>query len=200
VMMPRSRANAALVQSALRALSLYPPARDYIMQMKYKPRPYFREGLMSGDASGPLRGRMFAQPLVERTDGTKTLLDDVLGKDFAIVEWDDGRHPLAPCRDDRPLKARVVRVIPRDHRPVARDAGIDQVRDVAGSVARLFDQSEVRGVILRPDRYVAACLARTSSAHEADRVLEQLVRLTNVTTEARQASLLLDLAMLNQEI
>ena len=196
VMMPGSRANAFLVQSALRALSLYPPARDYIMQMKYKPKPHFAAGLLAGDAGPRLRGRMFAQPLVERADGTKVLLDEVLGKGFAVLEWDDGRLPLAPRGGERPLRASAVRVIPRDHRFIpASDAGVQQVRDLTGTIGAWFDAARVRGVVLRPDRYVAACLDRESAADEADRALQALVRLSNSGTEATQRTLPLDLAI-----
>ncbi len=196
VMMPSSRANALLVQSALRALAVFPPARDYIMQMKYKPKPHFAAGLLAGDAGPGLRGRMFAQPLVERPDGTKVLLDHALGKGFAVVEWDDGRLPLAPRRDERLLGAAAVRVIPRDHRFVpAADAGVQQVRDLTGTVAASLDDARVRGVVLRPDRYVAACLAGDAAADEADRALQELVRLSNSGTEAPQRTLPLDLAI-----
>lgn len=177
VMMPGSRLSAALVQSAFRALSLYPPARNYVLHMKYKPKPRFAQGLMSGDAGSRLRGAMLAQPLVERRDGAKVLLDEVLGKSFAIIEWDDGRRPLSPLRADRLLDARSVRVIPRDHRFVSDwSAGAEQVRDVTGTIDRLFDQADVRGVLVRPDRYVAAGLARSSDLGAADRALESLVR------------------------
>jgi len=116
VMMPRSRISAFATVLAFRTLSLYRPARDYVMQMKYKPQPKYEQGLVTGAAGVSVRGRMFLQPLVERRDGTKVLLDSVLGKGFAVIEWDDARAPLAPSRQERTLGARVVRIIPRDHR------------------------------------------------------------------------------------
>ena len=98
----------------------------------------------------------------------------------AIVELDDGALPLAAPRDDRVLETRLVRAIPRDHRFVEeRDAGIPQVRDVTGVLGGLFASNRVRGAIVRPDRYVAACLATGSGADEADRLLREIVRLSD---------------------
>ena len=183
VMMPSSPANAIAVQSAFRLLGLYRPARDYVMQMKYKPQPHFQRGLLAGDAGAGLRGRMLPQPLVELPDGTKVLLDQVLGKGFAVIELDDGALPLSAPRADRVLGARLVRVIPRDHRFVeSRDASVPQVRDVAGVLGGLFARNQVRGAIIRPDRYVAACLARRSSADEADLLLREIVRSSNLAS------------------
>jgi 3-(3-hydroxy-phenyl)propionate hydroxylase len=183
VMMPKSRANALVVQSAFRLLGLYRPARDYVMQMKYKPQPQFHDGLLAGDAGTGLRGRMLPQPLVELPDGTKVLLDQVLGRGFAVIELDDGVLPLATSRGDRALEARLVRVLPRDHRFVeTRDASITRVRDLTGVLGGLFARNQVRGAIVRPDRYVAACLSARADAGEADRLLQEIVRLSNAAS------------------
>lgn len=188
VMMPRSTLNALLVQSAFRLLGLYGPARDYVMQMKYKPRPQFHAGLLAGAAGAAgaeLRGRMLMQPLVERPDGTRVLLDQVLGKGFAVVELDDGALPLASPGGERALGAALVRVIPRDHRFVApRDPDVAQVRDCTGVLGGLFAGAQVRGVIVRPDRYVGACLPLAADAGEADRLLAEIVRLSNAGAAA----------------
>ena len=180
VMMPTSRANALAVQSAFRALSLYPPARDYVMQMKYKPAPHFAEGLFVGDAGPSLCGRMLAQPTIEREGGSRVPLDDILGKGFALIEWDDGHLPLAPVREDRTLRPSVIRAIPRDHRFVGVQApGSVRVRDVDGTLGALFERAGVRGVVVRPDRYVAAALGRRSNALESDRLLDALSRISH---------------------
>ena len=154
VMMPRSRLRALATQSAFRALSLYKPARDYVMQMKWKPPPRFDHGFVTGQAGATLRGRMFIQPQVEVAGGRTVLLDTLLGKGFAVVEWHDGG----------------VRISPRD---LAAEP-VQQVRDHTGAIGALFERTNIRGVILRPDRYVAACLARGSDSREADRLLQAL--------------------------
>jgi 3-(3-hydroxy-phenyl)propionate hydroxylase len=196
VMMPSSRVSSLLTQAAFRTLSLYRPARDYVMQMKYKPQPFYRQGLIAGDAGRNLRGRMFGQPLVELRDGTRVLFDTILDKGFAIVELDDGKLPLAAARADRSLDAKALRIIPHDHRFLPREnRAVEQVRDVTGTIGKVFDRAQIRGVILRPDRYVACCLARASGADEADRSLDALVRLSNSPSQATVSSQSLDLAI-----
>ena len=177
VMMPRSRIEALVTQSMLRALSLYPPARDYVMQMKYKPRPYYARGFVAGGAGAALRGRLFPQPPMERRDGTRTLLDAALRTGFAVVEWDDGVAPLATPHERGPLRVAWLRVIPHDHRFVERegDAPCDELRDAANVLGPLFARAGIRGVVLRPDRYVAACIERTAGADAADACLDALV-------------------------
>jgi 3-(3-hydroxy-phenyl)propionate hydroxylase len=196
VMMPTSRLNALAVQTAFRTLGMYRPARDYFMQMKYKPKPHFQHGLLVGDAGADLRGRMLPQPLVEHPDGTTVLLDEVLGSSFAVIEIDNGTFPLAPSMNDRALGARLVRVIPREHRFVAsRDSKVAQVRDVAGVLEGLFTVNRVRGAIVRPDRYVAACLALDSDANEADPLLQEIVRLSNLDSAGVESGQPFDLAI-----
>jgi 3-(3-hydroxy-phenyl)propionate hydroxylase len=178
-MMPRSRLRAGVTQAAFRALALYRPARDYVMQMKWKPAPRFDEGLVCGTAGAALRGRMFIQPRVESRAGDSVLLDALLGPGFAVLEWHDGTLPNAGARADRALDARVVQVIPRDHRFVASSpSGSEQVRDSSGAIAAIFESAAIRGVVLRPDRYVAACIPRDAGEDAADVALETIQRIT----------------------
>jgi hypothetical protein len=166
------------------------------MQMKYKPKPHFEHGIVTGDAGRKIRGRMFPQPLVERRDGSKVLLDTVLGHGFAVLELDDGKLPLSASHTDRLLGAVRVRIIPNEHRFLPQAAGDAlQVRDVTGVVGQLFDHAGIRGVVLRPDRYAAACLSRHSIADEADRTLEALVRLSNAPSDSAMQPQSLDLAI-----
>jgi 3-(3-hydroxy-phenyl)propionate hydroxylase len=180
VMMPSSRLNALAVQSAFRLLGLYAPARDYVMQMKYKPQPHYQCGLVVGAAGAAIRGRMFPQPMVELRDGSRVLLDEVLGSEFAVMELDDGRLPVAPGRVERLLRPVLVRVIPREHRFIVEGDRADalQVRDATGAIGEVFRRADVRGVIVRPDRYVAAAIARASGADECDRLLREIVNIS----------------------
>jgi 3-(3-hydroxy-phenyl)propionate hydroxylase len=187
VMMPRSRWHAFLVQTGLRLLSLYPPARDYVMQMKYKPKPQFEQGLVTGLAGGQLRGRMFIQPMVERSDGSQRPLDEMIGTGFAVIEWQDQQalHD-APGRAlacaPLPLDAIRLGLLRRDERFIGECPGNRSgaapapllARDVTGALAQTLDAARVRGVIVRPDRYVAAAIASDAPAGEAARLLEAL--------------------------
>ncbi|HET9651287.1 MAG TPA: hypothetical protein VFP36_03820, partial [Usitatibacter sp.] len=55
-----------------------------------------------------------------------------------------------------------------------QDDGIEQVRDATGAIGALFEAAGIRGAVLRPDRYVAACFARESDGAECDRQLARL--------------------------
>jgi hypothetical protein len=92
-----------------------------------------------------------------------------------VIEWCDGALPNAAPGENRPLDARLLQVIPRDHRFLVQgEGGIEQVRDMTGAIAAVFERAGIRGIILRPDRYVAACMARGSDARECDRLLATL--------------------------
>lgn len=180
VMMPVSAIYAFATQWGLRALSLYPPARDYVMQMKYKPKPRFDDGLIVHGVGAQLCGRMFPQPMVETEDSRLVPLDEMLGGGFSMVELEEpGVVPQALGAARLPV--RRVRVIGRDERFVADAAvlaGAVRVRDASGALERALRASGVRAVVLRPDRYVAAGIALAAGPQEADRALEAIVRLS----------------------
>jgi hypothetical protein len=113
-----------------------------------------------------------------------------------VIEIDNGVLPLAALRDDRALGATVVRVIPREHRFVAsRDTKVAQVRDLAGILEDVFTGNQVRGAVVRPDRYVAACLAWTSDADEADRLLRAIIELSNLDSRGVESATPFDLTI-----
>ncbi len=195
VMMPRSRPMAFFTRLAFRALALYPPARDYVLQMKYKPKPFFQDGLLIGEAGPSLRGRMFPQPMVERRDGSKVLLDELLGAGLALVERDDGRSALSPPGERRPMDVAIVRVMPRDHRFLPGQAQNPEcVRDLTGVIGEVFAKAGVRGVLLRPDRYVAAALPDASGPEELDNLVAGLVTKSKPGTADAPVPQRLDLA------
>ena len=87
VMMPRSSVQALLVQSGFRLARLLPKVHAYFTQMKYKPKPYYRRGLVDSKDAMRLAGRMLPQPLIETGDGRKMLFDELLGNDFCWVAY-----------------------------------------------------------------------------------------------------------------
>lgn len=160
VMAPASVWRANLISAAFRVIGLLPPLRDYFLQMRFKPKPRFTQGLVIGNGSaGQLScGQMFPQPTVEDAAGHSVLLDKVLGTGFALLQYAslaDSRlsalnHPLW----DR-LEARRVLVLPQGGQvdpTSAEHAWID--RD--GALATLLGEPSGQLLLLRPDRYVAA--------------------------------------------
>jgi 3-(3-hydroxy-phenyl)propionate hydroxylase len=160
VMMPRGRAQALAFQTFFRALALYPAARSYFAEMKYKPKPRFNRGFLLAPKSGlkeSLVGKLFPQALV-MTGAGFALLDDVLGDGFALIA-PPGTPPqmLADLRPSEvgKLPIRSVAVLDReDASPV--EAPTVAARDLRGNLAQLLSGHSAGLYLLRPDRYVAA--------------------------------------------
>jgi len=164
VMAPRSKAEAFVVQNAFRLLGLYPPARDYVAQMRFKPTPRFAKGFLlpdGRDARRTLVGRLFPQPPVTLPDGADMALDDVLGSGFALV-----------IRSARPDLLDAQNVLPRHGEWGAIAPSLIAVGPAGSEAVQTRDTvtvAELRAedwtaippdhvFVLRPDRYVAACV------------------------------------------
>ena len=160
VMMPRGRWQALAFQTFFRALALYPAARSYFAEMKYKPKPRFHRGFLlapTAPSGQSLVGKLFPQALVMTASGF-TLLDDVLGDGFALLA-PPGTPPNILARG-RPGEAigppiRAVAVLDREDTS-AVEAPLIAARDLRGDLARLLAGQPAGLYLLRPDRYVAA--------------------------------------------
>ena len=162
VMMPRGRLQAFAVRTFFRALALYPAARSYFAEMKYKPKPKFQRGFLinPGNAAASrqsLVGKLFPQALVMTASGF-ALLDDVLGDGFALVA-PPGTPPAmlekATRKETTGLPIRAVAVLDREDAAAAAPP-IVAARDLRGDLAALLAGSPAGVYLLRPDRYVAA--------------------------------------------
>ena len=179
VMMPRNRVQAFAVQTFFRALALYPAARSYFAEMKYKPKPRFDRGFLlpHPQAKQSLIGRLFPQPLVMSAAGL-ALLDDALGDGFALVA-PPGTPPrlLASINaDDTRLNLRRVAVLDKED-AASVEAPVIAARDLRGELAQRL-AGQPRGLyLLRPDRYVAAFFP-AASADTAAAAIADLVRQT----------------------
>lgn len=161
IMGPSSRLAGALTRLTFRTLGMWPPARDYFGQMKYKPKPRFRAGFQLG-TRGPcaaLVGRLIPQPTVTTPEGDQVLLDHVLGDGFSLLALtEDVKRFATAARTWAGIEVKLV-VLKRDADPIRFDGLTVVVGDssaLLGSVA-----PEVRELVLlvRPDRYVAAAFA-----------------------------------------
>jgi 3-(3-hydroxy-phenyl)propionate hydroxylase len=161
IMMPTSSWQAMMVRGAFRVLGLYPPARDYIVQMKYKPKPRFGDGLFWPDdcaATETAVGRLLPQPVVEAVGRSRVLLDAFLPDQPVVLVFDE--YPdrvVSPAQLARFVGAgaAVIGLTPEWINPIA--AAFPIYRDVS----RLFSESALRSYLgsaflLRRDRYVAA--------------------------------------------
>jgi 3-(3-hydroxy-phenyl)propionate hydroxylase len=164
VMMPENRIKALATRLAFRCLGLYPPARDYFAQMRYKPKPRFRQGLMTPDGRSEaltMVGRLVPQPVVEDTDRIRCLLDKVLPDRPVILVFDEypdrSVHSVALRRLEE-AGAVVIGLTPEWVNPI--EAAFPIYRDVS----RLFSAPELapylgHAFLLRRDRYIASIVS-----------------------------------------
>ncbi len=163
VMRPPNALAAFVLEYGFLLLSRFPKARDYIAQMKFKPPPRFVQGFIVpdvADAKKTLVGRLLPQPRVLATDGRDVRLDDVLGPGFAVLVHSNRAADVLsalsapPWRD---LDARIVVMRP-DGAAVSAPEGIIAVRALGAPDKRLARFGD-HVLLLRPDRYVAACIS-----------------------------------------
>ena len=178
VMMPTSAAQGALTRTGFRALGLWPSAKAYVAQMRYKPKPRFREGLIWPDGRAPKRtlvGSMFLQPEVEDLDRRRILLDEVLPDGPVVIVFDEAPGAALAERSLRRLTeagAAVVGLAPEWRNvtagpfPVYRDSS----RLLSAEPARSYLGN---ALLLRRDRYIATArpLAEVEALCEAIKVL-----------------------------
>ncbi|CAA9531785.1 MAG: 3-(3-hydroxy-phenyl)propionate hydroxylase, partial [uncultured Rubrobacteraceae bacterium] len=89
IMMTTNRAKARLRDASIRTGAALPAVRRFLTEMRYKPAPTYKDGLLvEGSAGGDLAGRMLPQPRVLLADGGQAPLDDVLGPSFSLLAVD----------------------------------------------------------------------------------------------------------------
>ena len=173
IMMPTSQLQGALVRGAFYALGIYPPARDYFSQMRYKPKPRFKEGLIWPDRKTPkysVIGQMIVQPIVETVFRERVLLDDVLPTGLALlVISKNPDHVISSCTIEncRQKNIPIIGITPEWINP--QKSSFEIVRDVSNFFGKkpLVEYLE-HTLLLRPDRYVAA----SQKVENTDKLLE----------------------------
>jgi 3-(3-hydroxy-phenyl)propionate hydroxylase len=177
-----------------RTVQRIPGARDYILQMKYKPMPRYVDGVVvsySGPNADSAVGRMFIQPRVETMDGRRAMLDDELGLSFAVIGihvdpgtvlgteaaawWQDlgARfvHVLAPRSGPLPVPGE-----PRHSEPGSVGGATTRLEDIDGAFRDwLLRRPGDCIIVLRPDRYVVAVCGRDDIDHMTSRLSDILL-------------------------
>ena len=180
VMMPTSGAQAFLLQTAFKLMRFVPPLHAYFAQMKYKPKPFYREGfLLPEDGGLNVVGRMQPQPLVERLDRSRVKLDELAGNGFTLVAFgDNAQETLATCSAFDFGLPNLVRIAINPH-SMNIDRRADPAIIAVREVDELFEQRLPKGreilIVIRPDRYAAAACDVTNAgdiAGFAERVRE----------------------------
>lgn len=145
------------------ALNYIKPIKQYLLEMRFKPMPKYKDGALISQSSkqSPV-GKMFIQPQVQLTSGEIKLLDDVIGNRFAVIAW--GVNPQWGMDDATKAKWQslgvcFIRIVPAVQMDQAKQhdiEGVITVGDLALELRTWFGQTQDSIVILRPDRFVAA--------------------------------------------
>lgn len=180
--------GASLRDAFFLLLNIIPPAKRYIVGMKFKPMPRYRHGALvypnGVDLKSPV-GTMFVQPRVLQTPAAAPVrLDDVLGDSFAILCW--GINPLYWMSEHsqalwKQLGTRLISVWPDTQLAYQQEHGSDLVQPIADPSGRLkawFDRHACGVVFLRPDRFVAA-LCGPQQIEATSQALNQALKLHN---------------------
>ena len=185
IMGPVSRWRGWATQTAFRVAGLWPPLRSYFGEMKYKPKPSFRQGFLLPSAH-PLVGRLIPQPLVRASDGTERLLDDAVPRGFVMLGVD---LPSTRVRDA--LGAFDFGAVPVTSLALATDPGgvpDDATLAVAGEVEPALAAASGLIVLVRPDRYVMAAFAPEEAAAVAAAVTRLFARQDRPGNDAAMGS------------
>ncbi len=141
IMGPKTAVQGAMTRTVFRALGLWPAARSYFAEMKYKPSPRFDGGFLLNSmlTRQGIVGRMLPQPRVRGAAQNNVLLDELLGPGFTLL----GVGVTQAALDDVRFNENWNRLI-RKRIALPADA-VPELAPYDGSI-----------LLLRPDRYVAA--------------------------------------------
>ena len=176
VMGPSSPWRGFATRCLFRGLSLWPPAKSYLAEMRYKPKPFFRQGFLIQPKPrrfAKLVGRLTPQPRLMLQDGSRVLLDDMLGDDFGLLVI--GAAPSETSKvlatwSDAPVPLVRIAIIDQDGPTMP---GIELASDPDGAFSKMLGSGSALCLLVRPDRYVMAAFPPS----EAGQVLADLKRL-----------------------
>nr|WP_319249114.1 bifunctional 3-(3-hydroxy-phenyl)propionate/3-hydroxycinnamic acid hydroxylase [uncultured Celeribacter sp.] len=188
VMMPDSPMRGLSIRGAFRLLGLYGPARDYVAQMKYKPKPKFSDGLISPRAGGQQAravGRMIPQPTVTTPAREDRLLDYFMPDRPVVLIFDEKPDKWVGAGAMESLNAagaEIIGLTPEWMNPV--NAAFPILRDQS----RFMSQQPFRSclghaLLLRRDRYVAAL----EPVQNIEKLLPMIERLTPAAKSGQKA-------------
>lgn len=167
VISPTNRRVAGARDVVIRAASLVPTLKRYVLEMRFKPMPFYADGaVVHSEPPAPGVGTLFIQPRVDTRDRQNVLLDDVIGPWFAVMCWNNnprkilGESAFAAWKE---LGAVFVALRPMTQLAWQGDDDPDVlvVGDRTGGLKAWFDAREDSVIFLRPDRCIAAaCIAQ----------------------------------------
>ena len=162
--MPLGEEDIRFRDHLLKALGPFPAVKDYLMTMRFKPKPRHEAGLYldlgAQMLEASLVGEMIPQPTVHR-DGRSVRLDRLLGAGFALLAQSDaGAGALQQLERTELLGLPLSKVILSsgflNASAGAWQAGAWQTGPEATAIARPLLTHRDQVMLIRPDRYCAA--------------------------------------------
>lgn len=153
----------------LKALEPYPTVRDYLIQMRFKPKPRYADGLFLDLGRQPyeasLVGEMIPQPRLPG-GALPALLDDRMGPGFALLsQSEDGDRAVRAIGRSALLGLPLAAVALNDGQPPRGAAAWMRDDPVARPLLTHRDQV----LLVRPDRYLAAAFDPADAVRELRR-------------------------------
>lgn len=192
IVMPVDPAQVAFRTQLMDALKPFPAAQDYLLKMKFKPRPRYARGLFSGlNASafeGAIVGEMIPQPNVI-LNGETVKLDSLLGRGFALIAQDEkGAKALAGIKTDTLIGHPLSRV----YIPYGSVSNAMPAATAADDRVRMLRTHRDEILLIRPDRYTAASFAPEALAEGLDRYADLFRQTATVSEPAKSGIRRLD--------
>jgi len=169
VISPTNRRVATLRDGLIRAASVVPTLKRYVLEMRFKPMPRYDQGAIAHveprSATSPT-GTLLIQPRVDTRAAQNILLDDVIGPGFAVLAWNNNPRKLLGDIAFARWKALGATFV--SMRPLTQlqwtghdDDEVTIVGDRAGALKAFFDGHAESVLFVRPDRCIAgACIAQ----------------------------------------
>jgi 3-(3-hydroxy-phenyl)propionate hydroxylase len=201
MMGPKSQLREYMIQYGFLLLGLWPAAKGFFAEMKYKPRPRFAAGFMQPDRLGKSRtlvGRMLLQPDVRKSNGERVPLDELLGCGFALLALELSPEDLRPLARHGTAAGRLTPMCVVIN-PTSISSSDSVVTATVASYPPEFEPYRGRVLLIRPDRYVAASGTCSGPASIEDAIAKLLRPYVNFSEDTLR-SIIQDNAKLTESV
>jgi 3-(3-hydroxy-phenyl)propionate hydroxylase len=180
---PYSRITELFRDIFFRAIQSLPGAKEYVLQLKFKPMSRYVNGIVLHHPENVARkdnpvGRLFMQPTLQ-ANGSAVKMDDLIGPNFCVIGINKDPAEVLNLRNAEELRQagfQTLYIRPSksiSHAKTPESRSLD-AEDMQGKFRDwLLRNPQWQFVVLRPDRYVAA----VSSAQELNTTVESLLKL-----------------------
>ena len=160
ILAPKYKILGFLTRLFFYIISYYKPAKEYVTQMKFKPKPSFNKGFLwktYKNEENQLIGQLFPQPIVDDFKGNKYLLDEILGNNFYIIIYASSPENFISNKLIKKFKTKninIVGITPEWINPMKTNFNI--VRDSSRTLSNAqFNKCLNKAFFIRPDKYIA---------------------------------------------